>query len=102
MKTVTYTACSRVGFGDVIVCVSTELTVDGAPFIEGVLSAIGVNCAECDPMKRHCYQILYDENQLLDPATPLVSCDIEGVYVRDCLTKYIDWLFGQAIVPPVP
>lgn len=94
MKTVAYTSCGRLSAGDVIVCVDTELTATGAPFIEGVLSSSGYNCAECDPMRRHCYQIMYDENQLLDPLVPLVPCDIEGVYVRDCLTKYIDWLFG--------
>lgn len=79
--------CEETG---VIICVSTSLTCNSAPFIEGTLvsTTSSLNVCNC---RLYSYYISYDSAQLLDPTIPLTSCDITGVVCRGCLTQYIDW-----------
>lgn len=93
MLTVTYQAtqflsCAKCN-GDVILCVSDTLTANGMPFIEATVASYVESWDACGKLN-YLYGFSYDEALLLNPGTPLVSTDIEGVFCKGCLTTYIE------------
>ena len=81
---------------DIIICVDESLTASGAPYIEGTLCYKGV-CIDADYGKIYKYSITYDECQLDDPDTPLTSCQIEGICLKDCCFTYYNYLLEDII-----
>lgn len=93
MQTVQYTAyqllsCAKCN-GDVIICVDDSLTADSMPFIEGTVASVSEGWSSCGAAQ-YTYGFTYDENDLADPLTPLVTSDINGVFCKGCLTTYIE------------
>lgn len=73
---------------EVILCVSSELTVSGKSSIEADLAAMNVisHGTYCS----YNYTFTYDNAQLLDPVPGLISTDITGVICRGCLITWIE------------
>ncbi len=78
---------------EIIVCVDETLTAAGAPFLEATLVTTTTSVNSC-LQTVYEYHIEYDENDLADPATLLMSTNINGIICRGCLTTYIDYLFS--------
>jgi len=72
---------------DVVLCVPTALTADSLGFIEGSLISFSKtsSCAGCV----RTYNIEYDDALLLDPSEPLLSCEVSGIFCKDCRTRWL-------------
>lgn len=83
---------------EVILCVPTVVTANESGFMDATMIAV-TNTTVCGQCK-YTYTFEYDDEQLANPATPLVGAEISGVICKDCLIDWIIWYVGGP-VPPV-
>lgn len=111
MKTVAYNssqllACAQCN-GEAVICVDDSLTVSGAPFLDVTVVSVEEDkdtCGNC----YYLYGLSYDEYALVDPATGLVTGDIDGIFCKGCLVTYMENLAAtvwedaalKVIIPP--
>lgn len=96
MKSVSYTSSNKLSCGcnaAVIICLDSDLTASGAPYIEGTVAFSESVINSCGRTS-YLYAVTYNEGQLADPEYSLVEADISGIVCRGCLTTYIDYLIG--------
>jgi hypothetical protein len=83
---------------EVIICLDPALTSTGAPFINGNLTS-AISSADVCGNTSYSYYLTYTDTDLADPATAIISSQIEGVLCRGCLTDYIDYWIGGGDLP---
>lgn len=83
-------SCACVDDSDVIICLDPTFTIDGAPFIEGVLTTTVKGSDTCGNVL-YSYYLEYDDVDLADPSSLIIASDIDSIICKDCLTDYIDW-----------
>lgn len=74
---------------EIVLCVPAELTVSGKRSVDGTIALVAPTQGSCGNYSCE-YTFSYDDEQLTDPGTPLISSDINGVFCRDCLTSWIE------------
>lgn len=89
--------CTNAAVQDVVLCLqSSELVVQPDPPCGLEISTIEATICQGFTLSDAClnplwnYTFSYDDTQLANPSSPLVTADITGVFCRDCLTTYID------------
>lgn len=96
MKTVVYKTTSELECAyecmsepaDVVICVSSTLTVSGFGYIDGQITAVSKSGC-CDGNQVYSYYIEYNEAQFLNTAYVLTNAAISGVFCKDCLTSWV-------------
>lgn len=79
--------------GEVVMCIDADKTVSNKSFIIGIAASVDPQVL-CNGSTSYVYGFTYEETQLIDPDTDLVTADIHGVLCKGCLTSYIDTSIG--------
>lgn len=113
MRSVLWTTCQRLSCSNaetptVVICLNDTGVILSPDCLNGTPESFEYTTIEatltkswrdgsvgCNPLYRYLFQ--YDETNLVDPTTLLVTADIAGVFCKGCFTTWIEEKVGNEI-----
>lgn len=74
---------------EVTLCVDAALTASGKSSLDATIALVAPTQGNCGPYSCQ-YTFSYDDTELADPDTLLLSSQIDGVFCKDCLTSWVE------------